>query len=375
MTPRKPSFPTLQNRNGGWYQQGRLYLMPKKIEIFHMYLDLCYEKFPQRPSQRDLATRAKISRGYARKLIIELTNTGSLTDPEVTNSDRIRDREKIFYLDPEEELFLLALRAEKPARPNTDYVAQLYTWYGTLVSTSFISLWFKTRLPFAGSFRKPNLVPLDKFRQENVIRYIDYKLKCRLLWDHTKFNFLDEKHLVNSDTEKSKQRRCPLTGRNDFISVSGDFRKAYNMIACISANPLKQQPAVYSIGEENGTAAAFMSFCNLMVESGWLLHNEILVLDNAAVHTGREARDLEEWFWEKEKDGRPLHVLVIYLPTRSPELNPIELIFHIFSRRIRTYRIMRSDGPIDRSVIRYGCMVMNDIKYETVLNCYKHCGY
>ncbi len=42
---------------------------------------------------------------YARKLIIELTNTGSLTDPEVTNSDRIRDREKIFYLDPEEELF------------------------------------------------------------------------------------------------------------------------------------------------------------------------------------------------------------------------------------------------------------------------------
>ena len=74
-----------------------------------MYLDLCYEKLPQRPTQRDLATRAKIGTRYARKIIIELTNTGSLADPEVTNSDRIRDQEKICYLDPEEELFLLAL--------------------------------------------------------------------------------------------------------------------------------------------------------------------------------------------------------------------------------------------------------------------------
>jgi hypothetical protein len=98
-------------------------------------------------------------------------------------------------------------------------------------------------------------------------------------------------------------------------------------------------------------------------------------MDNAAVHTGGEAQDLEEWFWEKLVDGRPLHVLVIYLPMRSPELNPIELIFHIFLHRIQSYRIRRNDGPVDRAVIRYGSMVMNEISYETILNCYKHCGY
>jgi hypothetical protein len=43
----------------------------------------------------------------------------------------------------------------------------------------------------------------------------------------------------------------------DFISVSGDFRHTYNMIACISSNPNKLTRTVYTIGEHNGTAAAF----------------------------------------------------------------------------------------------------------------------
>jgi hypothetical protein len=152
MTPCKPSFPTFQNGNGGWYQKGRLFLMPKKLEISYLYLDLCYEKYPERPSQRDFAARAKISTYYARKIIIELTNTGSLIDPKVTSSDRIRKKEKVLYLDPAKELFMLALRAEKPARPNIDYVKQVYTFYGTTILESFISEWFKTRFDHKGSF-------------------------------------------------------------------------------------------------------------------------------------------------------------------------------------------------------------------------------
>jgi transposase len=148
----------------------------------------------------------------------------------------------------------------------------------------------------------------------------------------------------------------------------------YNMIACISANPLKQKHCVYTIDEGNGTAESFMSFCRLMVNNRWLIHDKILVMDNAAVHTGAEARDLEECFWDEMVDGKPLHVLVIYLPTRSPELNPIELIFHIFLRQIRSNRIQSNDGPVDQAVIRYGSMVMDQMEYKTILNCYKHCG-
>jgi cystathionine beta-lyase/cystathionine gamma-synthase len=48
-------------------------------------------------------------------------------------------------LDPTEELFLLALHLEKPAHPNHEYVAHLATYYGTVVSTTFTSEWFKTQ--------------------------------------------------------------------------------------------------------------------------------------------------------------------------------------------------------------------------------------
>jgi hypothetical protein len=68
----------------------------------------------------------------------------SLTDPEVTKSERIRDKEKVLYLVQVEEVFLLALCPKKPARPNTDYVTQLYTFYGTLFLALFILLWLQT---------------------------------------------------------------------------------------------------------------------------------------------------------------------------------------------------------------------------------------
>jgi transposase len=375
MTPRKPHHHTLRNANGGWYQSGKVFTLPKRLEIGYEYLDLSIDLWPARPTHRQLAVKSKISKGMARKIVMELENTGSLTDPELINSDKTRDRERTYYLEPLEELFLLALRSEKPARPNREYVAELAKYHGTIVSTSFISDWFMKRFDHKGSFRKPNLVPLDKFKQENVIRYIDYKLKCKLMFDHSKFHFIDEKHLVNKDSVPKKLRACPLTGRMDFIPVSGDFREAYNLIACISGNPLKTKPCVYTIGKENGTAECFVAFCEMMVGSGWLRHNEIIVMDNAAIHTGGESADLEEFFWNTEVDGRPLHILVIYLPTRSPELNPIELIFHIFSRRVISYRLRESSGPVDHAIIRYGTQVLDEISYETVLRCYQHCGY
>jgi transposase len=69
-----------------------------------------------------------------------------------------------------------------------------------------------------------------------------------------------------------------------------------------------------------------------MVKSGWLVDEEFLIMDNTAVHTGQDAHDLEAWFWDLIMDGRPLHVLVIYLPTISPELNPIKLVFQTWSQ-------------------------------------------
>jgi hypothetical protein len=52
----------------------------------------------ERTSQQELAAWAKMSTYCARKIIIELMNTGSLTDPDITNSERVSARKKNFFI-------------------------------------------------------------------------------------------------------------------------------------------------------------------------------------------------------------------------------------------------------------------------------------
>ena len=54
----------------------------------------------------------------------------------------------------------------------------------------------------------------------------------------------------------------------------------------------------------------------------FLREGDVLVLDNAANHTGRGNTVLEDWLWEDHS------VLVLFLPARAPEWNPIELMWN-----------------------------------------------
>jgi hypothetical protein len=84
--------------------------------------------------------------------------------------------------------------------------------------------------------------------------------------------------------------------RVDFSAVSSNFRDMYHsMIAGISSNPRKLTHTVYTIGEHDGTSAAFVAFCQMMVQTRWLVHGEILVLDNSGIQTGWESADLEDF--------------------------------------------------------------------------------
>jgi hypothetical protein len=107
-----------------------------------------------------------------------------------------------------------------------------------------------------------------------------------LLFHHTKWNFLDEKHIVNKDALSTKGRVNPLTGYIDFIPVTGDFCKSYNIFAIISGNPAKLHPVQYRIDKENGMAETFVCFITVLIISGFVLHEEVLVMDNARIHTG-----------------------------------------------------------------------------------------
>jgi hypothetical protein len=97
-------------------------------------------------------------------------------------------------------------------------------------------------------------------------------------------------------------------------------------------------------------------------------------MDNARIHTVGEASCIETLLWDKIIDGRPLNVLVVYLPMHSPELNPIELVFHILTACIQSFRY-RMAGPCNNVVVAKAKKVFDEMDYALILGIYIQCGY
>ena len=53
-------------------------------------------------------------------------------------------------------------------------------------------------------------------------------------------------------------------------------------------------------------------------------------MDNAANHTGKENDVLDEWLWEEHQ------IMVLLLPARTPEWNPIELLWNCLEQRLKS---------------------------------------
>ena len=362
------------NKNGGAYRRGRRYDLLRKQSVAIEYLQLRDEVGDPDVKISEVAKRAQVGWKYARKVVTEYRESKTLKDPFEEHMETIAGRKNKTYLPVEEEVFLLALRSEDPSRTNLEYIHQLAATYGRVVSSSFISNWFKNRFEFPGNFKKPNVVPLDKWRPINVSRYLEYKCFMDALPLHHLWCFLDEKHIVNKDALRAKTRKDPLTGKMDHIPVSGDFRETFNLMAIVSLNPTKSKSIEYHIDKNTNDAFSFVVFIEYLIETKYLKHNEVLVMDNAAIHVGGVAKNIQEILWNSVVEGSPLHILVIFLPTRSPELNPIELIFHILAKRIKSYRYKTTttDG---RAIIQKTQKVLNEIEYDVIMKCYIHCGY
>ena len=366
------------NEVGGYYKRGDCYPYARKKEVVDTFFRLWQQSYPHRPSYCAVARHTKIGRTTVKKFIEEFEENGFITDPDEVKMQKILEGENrakvIGVLSLLEEHFLLSLRAEDPTRPNQSYVTELNNAFGRTVTGKFITQWFKYRYDYKGIFKKSSNIPLDKFRQANWFRYYEYRMHLALVDNHLSFNFLDEKHFANHQGHEIRARADPVTGILDGIQVSGNFRDSKSIIACVSPNPAKDRHVFYTIGRETNNAFSFMAFVEMMVMSRFLRHGEVLVMDNAPIHTGGAASSVEDFLWNQVVDGQPLRILVLFLPTRSPELNPIELIFHILSRRMRSYHY-RTTGEVDETVDDRVKRVMNDLTRETIVNCCRHCGY
>jgi hypothetical protein len=102
-------------------------------------------------------------------------------------------------------------------------VAKWKDYYNQDILASMILVWFRDRYDYAGTYKVPNLVPIDKWMMRNATRVMAYHTIMYRFPDHSKWNFLDEKHIVNGDILPKKVHADPLTGYFDTIPVSGNF--------------------------------------------------------------------------------------------------------------------------------------------------------
>ena len=264
------------NKNGGLYERGKGYDLRRKQTVAVEYYQLRSEVGINGITINEVARRAQVGWKYAKKVVEEYEQAATISDPLEKYLQLPTDDKKRSYLTIEEEVYLLALRAEDPTRTNLEYIHLLSTTYGRVVSSSFITSWFKKRFRFPGSFKTPNIVPLDKWRPIYVSRYFEYKCLMHALPLHQLWSFLDEKHIVNRDTVRAKARANPLTGKMDHIPVSGDFRETYNLMAIISLNPEKLKPVEYHIDKDNNNSYTFILFIQHLINVNFLKHNDSL---------------------------------------------------------------------------------------------------
>jgi hypothetical protein len=132
-----------------------------------------------------------VSWAYANLVVTELKAIGITVDHELLR------RKKLNLLGPGQtlnavyEMFLLALRTVDPARPLYSYVQELDTNFGKSVSYQYVlANWFRKRWDFDGNLKKANLVPLDKWKLENKVRYYEFVQKLQIYKDHSNLTFL-----------------------------------------------------------------------------------------------------------------------------------------------------------------------------------------
>lgn len=130
-----------------------------------------------------------------------------------------------------------------------------------------------------------------------------------------------------------------------------------SLIAAISLNGLMAEQALLITDTVNKNG--FLAFLEATLLPT-LAKGSVLVMDNWTVHHGEEVRELV--------DAAGCELL--YLPTYSPDFNPIE---HLFAKLKAFVKALRPDST-DALVQAFGD-ALKTISPQNILNSILHCGY
>jgi hypothetical protein len=75
---------------------------------------------------------------------------------------------------------------------------------------------------------------------------------------------------------------------------------------------------------------------------------------------------LKEWLWEKHM------VLVLFLPARAPEWNPIKLMWNCLSQRLKYFDVSTLTGS--HQVVAAAATILNEITHEEIFCFHRKSG-
>jgi hypothetical protein len=261
---------------------------------------------------------------------------------------------------------ILMLYHEEPSRRLANYVKCLYYYTGTIVSRSTISRLFKNGFDIKGSLCKPDLIPRDKFRPANIYKAVEY-LIILSQFARVRIKFGDEKHLKGSEMYCRHTRRNVLTGEIPPVMTESDFRNTYSVFG-ICGIDTRVSPVRYGIVQGTNDAENFAVQIENALLAGFLLPFDVLVLDNAAIHTGKENFVLEDWLWSN------FRILVILLPARSPEWNPIELLWNSLAGRLNSFDLILIPFLGPHPLVGAAEIILNQVTHDEIDRYYKKCN-
>ena len=123
------------------------------------------------------------------------------------------------------------------------------------------------------------------------------------------------------------------------------------------------------LGKFQGTSAMFKEFVIQMLRNDFLSAGDVLILDNAKIHSTNECLFLAETLWTVRR------VAVLPLPAYRPELNPIEMVFNYFGHILKYTNARRINSSSDNTFLQLCSITLESISKNEILKMYSKCGY
>ncbi len=176
---------------------------------------------------------------------------------------------------------------------------------------STVLRWFHFAFLIQGRLRVPNLFPYDKFQPSNMEKAWEYLNHiARISPERLKYG--DEKLLKGKSIFNKLACKDVLTGLVPAMTTDPDLRNTYSIIS-ICGICTRSTPVRYQITDAIVDADLFSLKIESAIANQFLWAGDVLILYNAANHTGKGNSVLEEWLWEEHMG------LVLFLPAQAPE--------------------------------------------------------